>query len=105
MVSQTNEQALEAAIEKRLTGFCLEEIGPGGPSDDELHAPDVPFGDHHGYRLGHPQDFNPQYAIDETRFWDFLRNTQPKELEKLQRASANRDEFKRKILERFDRLV
>jgi type I restriction enzyme R subunit len=105
MVSQTNEQALESAIEKRLTGFCLEEIGPGGPSDDELHGPDVPFGDHHGYRLGYPQDFNPKYAIDETRFWDFLRTTQSKELEKLQRASANRDEFKRKILERFDRLV
>jgi len=27
MVSQTNEQALEAAIEKRLTGFFLAESG------------------------------------------------------------------------------
>ena len=27
MVSQTNEQALEAAIEKYLTGACLEELG------------------------------------------------------------------------------
>jgi type I restriction enzyme R subunit len=105
MVSQTNEQALEAAIEKRLTGFCLEEMKPGGPSAEELHAPDLPFGDHHGYRLGYPQDFNPQYAIDETRFWDFLRATQSKELEKLQRSSANRDEFQRKILERFDRIA
>lgn len=26
MVSQTNEQALEAAIEKHLTGTCLEEL-------------------------------------------------------------------------------
>ena len=26
MPSQTNEQALEAAIEKRLTGYCLEEL-------------------------------------------------------------------------------
>ena len=26
MVSQTNEQALEALIEKALTGHCLEEI-------------------------------------------------------------------------------
>lgn len=26
MTSQTNEQALESAIEKRLTGFCLEEL-------------------------------------------------------------------------------
>ena len=26
MPSQTNEQALESAIEKRLTGTCLEEV-------------------------------------------------------------------------------
>lgn len=26
MVSQTNEQALEAAIEKSLTGTCVEEL-------------------------------------------------------------------------------
>ena len=26
MVSQTNEQALEATIEKQLTGTCLEEL-------------------------------------------------------------------------------
>ena len=26
MTSQTNEQALEAAIEKRLTIYCLEEF-------------------------------------------------------------------------------
>lgn len=29
MVSQTNEQALEAAIEKHLTGTCLEDLKAG----------------------------------------------------------------------------
>ena len=29
MVSQTNEQALDAAIEKQLTGTCLEELKSG----------------------------------------------------------------------------
>jgi len=29
MTSQTNEQALEAAIEKCLTGTCLEELKAG----------------------------------------------------------------------------
>jgi type I restriction enzyme R subunit len=29
MVSKTNEQALESAIEKALTGTCLEELSGG----------------------------------------------------------------------------
>jgi type I restriction enzyme, R subunit len=33
MVSQTNEQALEAAIEKALTGTCLEDIKAGVQED------------------------------------------------------------------------
>ncbi|MFP4351053.1 MAG: type I restriction endonuclease subunit R, partial [Desulfococcaceae bacterium] len=105
MVTQTNEQALEAAIEKQLTGRCLEETpSPASPAE-ELRDPDLPFGKHHGYQLGYPTDFNPRYAIDETRFWAFLNKTQPKELEKLQRLSTGPEEWKRKILERFDRLI
>jgi type I restriction enzyme R subunit len=30
MVSQTDEQALESAIERKLTGICLEELKAGG---------------------------------------------------------------------------
>ena len=30
MVSNTKEQALEAAIEQALTGQCLETLGKGG---------------------------------------------------------------------------
>ena len=35
MTSKTNEQALESAIEKRLTGTCLEEQSPLYSSGEE----------------------------------------------------------------------
>lgn len=99
MVSQTNEQALEAAIEKFLTGTCLEELKvvkegnvPFSPDDKKSH----------GYQLGYPQDFKARYAIDDKFFWQFLQNTQPEELEKLQKSGAD---WQRKVLERFDRLA
>ena len=95
MVSQTNEQALEAAIEKFLTGTCLEEL-------KEVKDGDVPFSQSHGYQLGYSQDFNARYAIDDNLFWQFLGNTQAEELEKLQKSGAD---WQRKVLERFDRMV
>ncbi len=51
--------------------------------------------------MGDANDFNAKYAIDETRFWHFLGETQKEELEKLQRSS----DWKLKILERYDRMV
>lgn len=94
MVSKTNEQALEAAIEKLLTGACLEE------RDDIKEAP--PFSPNHGYQMGYALDFNAQFAIDDKYFWQFLQNTQKEELEKLQKTGAD---WQRKVLERLDRLV
>ena len=105
MVTQTDEQALEAVIQKYLTGVCIEEIGADPPSPDSARDPDLPFGPHHGYQLGYPRDFNAGYAIDESRFWAFLQLTQADELEKLKLRSAGGDEWRRKILERFDRLI
>jgi len=102
MVSQTNEQALEAAIEKRLTGLCLEELKASGANSDEFREADVPFGEHHGYKLGLSCDFNARYAIDEKQFWGFLEQTQSDELEKLQRGGSD---WQRKVLERFDRMI
>jgi type I restriction enzyme R subunit len=96
MVSQTNEQALEASIEKQLTGTCLEAqkaIAEGS---------EVPFSHNHGYQLGLPQDFNARYAIDSKQFWAFLEKTQHEELEKLQKSGAD---WQLKVLERFDRLI
>ena len=95
MVSQTNEQALEAAIEKYLTGTCLEEL-------KDIKDDAVPFSQSHGYKLGKPESFIAQYAIDETFFWQFLETTQKDELEKLQRSGSD---WQRKVLERFDRMV
>ncbi len=75
MPSQTNEAALEDAIEQSLrTG---------------------------GFMSGKPGDFNREFALDEERFWHFLETTQPQEIEKLQRRS----DWKRIVLERFDRTV
>jgi len=100
MVSQTNEQALEAAIEKYLTGVCLEELKAS--NGDEIREADIPFGDHHGYRLGLARDFNVRYALDEKQLWEFLEQTQTEELEKLQRGGSD---WQRKVLERFDRMI
>lgn len=98
MVSQTNEQALEAAIEKALTGSCQEERPP---QPDGIQETTVPYRSGHGFYSGYADDFNPRYAIDERRFWHFLETTQPEELEKLQRSA----DWKLKILERFDRMA
>lgn len=97
MVSQTNEQALEAAIEKYLTGSCLEEQKA---VQEGVSA--VPFSEHHGYQLGYPQNFDAKYAIDKKFFWQFLQNTQADELEKLQKTGGD---WQRKVLERFDRMA
>jgi len=102
MVSQTNEQALEAAIEKCLTGTCLEALKPSGIAADKVHEADLLFGANHGYKLGLAADFNAQYALDEQQFWAFLQATQSEALEKLQRGGAD---WQRKVLERFDRLI
>lgn len=96
MVSQTNEQALEAAIEKHLTGSCLEELKTGVQEA-------VPDFHNKLYQIGVAADFNMQYAIDERFFWQFLQKTQEVELAKLQKN--NPSDWQRKLLERFDRLI
>lgn len=98
MVSQTNEQALEAAIEKFLTGTCLEDL----KMVKDVAGNKLPVIQNHGYQLGYTQDFRAQYAIDDKFFWQFLHNTQEKELEKLQKGGAD---WRRKVLERFDRMA
>ncbi|WP_421889771.1 type I restriction endonuclease subunit R [Marinoscillum sp.] len=97
MPSQTNEQALESAIEKSLTGMSREEITA---DDGSAQEPPSGYGGS-GFMMGNAGDFNARYAIDEVRFWDFLHQTQKDELEKLQRSS----DWKLKILERYDRMV
>jgi len=92
MVSNTREVALERAIQKHLTGQTTEEIGVD--SADKSNKP---------YRIGLPSDFNAQFALDTAKFWQFLQETQVKELAKLQSRSPS--DWQAKILERFDRMV
>src|SRR5215211_2410349 len=100
MTSQTNEQALEAAIEKRLTGTCREELKEKGllnAAEEQL----APYRSGNGFYIGNASDFNARFAIDEHRFWHFLQTTQKDELAKLQKQS----DWKLRILERLDRLI
>lgn len=76
MVSQTNEKALEDLIENYLL-------------------------DRAGYQKGSNKAFEPTFAIDTEKFWQFLRTTQPDELKKLE-DSPN---WQRTILERIDRKI
>ncbi len=101
MPSKTNEQALEATIEKRLTGSCLEEFKEKNIPLNTLNEPSASYRSGNGYYIGLPEDFNIKYALDEIRFWDFLESTQKDELAKLQRQS----DWKLKILERLDRMI
>jgi len=98
--SQTNEQALESTIERQLTGTSLEELkeqeGFGNTSD-----PAQQYRAGHKYYIGLSDDFNPRYAIDETRFWHFLETTQKEELAKLQKNS----DWKLRIMDRLDKMI
>lgn len=95
-LSKTNEQALEAAIEKALTGTCLEEI-----KENTVQEPNSIYGSSKGYRIGQTANFNAKYAMDESFFWEFLETTQKDELDKLKRSP----DWKLKILERYDRMA
>ncbi len=94
MVSLTNERALEMAIEKALTGTCLENIKSGLT---DIAQP------HHGFVSGSPANFDMLYALDTQYFWQFLEQTQADELAKIQKFNPH--DWQRKIYERFDRMI
>ncbi|MDO6803044.1 DEAD/DEAH box helicase family protein [Wenyingzhuangia sp. 1_MG-2023] len=101
MHSQTNEQALESAIEKILTGTCLEELKAAGTTADAVNENAELYQTGKGYYIGQAHHFNARFAIDEQFFWDFLESTQKEELSKLQKQT----DWKLKILNRYDRLA
>ena len=43
-----------------------------------------------GYEEGTNADYNKEYAVDETRLFRFLQDTQPKEMDKLGEAECKR---------------
>ena len=98
MKSKTNEQALEAAIEKSLTGTSLEEL-----KDKETAVYDIEnnYIGAERFAIGFAKDFNAKFAVDEVKLWSFLERSQKEELEKLKRS----DNWKLIILERFDRMI
>ena len=98
--SLTNEQALEAAIEKRLTGTCLETLKEEAETGNFAERSEL-YRAANGYYMGFPEDFNPRYAIDEVRFWHFLETTQKEELAKLKKQT----DWKLRIIERLDRMI
>ncbi|WP_330926582.1 type I restriction endonuclease subunit R [Candidatus Sororendozoicomonas aggregata] len=97
MPSQTNEQALEIAIEKYLTGTWQEQAKTLGEGQSTpLLTPN------HGYQMGWPADFDAQLAMDTGRFWAFLAATQQEELDKLKRRGAD---WQQVVLARYDKMV
>ena len=58
--SKTNEQALEAAIEKALTGTCLEEMKA---NENTVAEPQELFRSGNGYYIGNAEDFNPNTLL------------------------------------------
>jgi type I restriction enzyme, R subunit len=94
MSSNTTEAALEANIERHLTGGVSETAVSKG-----INQP--PTGDYggKGYLRGKTSDFNAEYAIDEAKFWQFLEATQAAELAKLH----YKPDWKHQILERLHR--
>jgi type I restriction enzyme R subunit len=98
MTSSTSEAALEALIERHLTG------GESFPKEPENARPDEQQGDYHsgrgqGFVRGTSADFNADFALDEKKLWQFLESTQADELKKLH----YRPDWKRQVVERLHR--
>jgi len=95
MSSNATESALEACIERYLTGGVSGEADSKGvsqPPSGESYASK-------GYFRGKATDFNAEFAIDEAKFWQFLESTQATELAKLH----YKPDWERQILERLHR--
>jgi type I restriction enzyme R subunit len=98
MVTQTNEQALEACIEKALTGTCREQLKLESMGVAEANEQ---YRGGHLYWLGDSGDFDREFAIDRRHFWRFLEDTQTDELAKIK----DRPNWQRLVLERLNRKI
>ena len=100
MPTDTTEAALEACIERFLTG------GVSTPSSNDRKVQSRGRGTATyqaskgvGYLGVQPSDFNAEFALDEAKFWQFLEATQADELAKL----TYKPDYRRQILERLHR--
>lgn len=89
-VSNTKEIALEQAIERQLCGASSEELAAGAIASG-------PF------RIGEPSDFDTPLALDRAKFWEFLKTTQSKDLDKLKQH--NPADWRAKITGQLDKLI
>lgn len=101
MPSKTNEQALEAAIEKALTGSNLEEMKAQGYAPQQMAEGEIHYRSGNGFYIGDPNDYDAKWAIDKRRFWHFLESSQAEELAKLRKRSDG----ELKILHRLNVLI
>ena len=74
--SKTNEQAFEALIEKALVGSTCEERSALGNTNVDNQNPGA-----NEFYWGQPKDMDKTLAIDLSRLWSFLENTQKEVLE------------------------
>jgi hypothetical protein len=82
MSTNTTEAALEACIERHLTGGVSGAVSDDGNFKED--PSNYPSRKDAGYVRGKAADFNTEFAIDEHKFWQFRESTQATELAKLQ---------------------
>jgi len=97
MSTDTTEAALEACIERFLTG----DVSAPTSNDGKLKEDGANYqaGKGVGYVRGKSSDYNAEFALDEVKFWQFLEATQADELAKLH----YKPDFKRQVVERLHR--
>jgi type I restriction enzyme R subunit len=97
MPTDTTEAALEACIERFLTGGVSATTPSEGSVQEDAATYQTSKGV--GYLRGNSSDFNTEFALDEAKFWQFLEATQADELAKLH----YKPDYRRQILERLHR--
>jgi type I restriction enzyme R subunit len=97
MSTNTTEAALEACIERHLTGGTSGVTSDNGKLREDPAVYQTSKGA--GYLRGSSTDFNSEFAIEEAKFWQFLESTQAAELAKLHYKA----DWKRQVLERLHR--
>ena len=75
-LSQTNERAFEALIEKALVGSTYEERMAAGQTEVDAQSPSG-----NQYYWGQSKDFDKKLALDLRRLWAFLEATQQEVLD------------------------
>ena len=98
MPSQTNEQALETTIEKKLTGTTTEDL-KGQAYWLDMREDNL-YNSGNSYYIGNAKDSNPRVAIDGYRFLAFFAKLPKRGIGKAAKATR----LETKNTERLDRV-